>query len=136
MSKVTCCLAVAVLSLSLLLNSGCAVYMAAHQPPKKNMGVLAVGMPRDTAIAEFGAPVHTEVQDGKKVDIFKFTQGYSGGTKAVRAVGHGVADVLTLGLWEVVGTPAEAVLDGKEIAIKVIYDEKNTIEQVIYLKEK
>lgn len=120
----------------LLVNSGCAVFMAAHQPGKKNMNVLAAGMPRDVVIAELGSPVHSDEENGKKTDLFKFVQGYSDGTKAVRAVGHGVADVLTLGLWEVVGTPAEATLNGKELAVKVIYDDKNTVEQVIYLKEK
>lgn len=117
-------------------SSGCAVFMAAHQPGKRDLNVLTVGMPRNAVISEFGAPIHTEVENGKKADIFKFTQGYSKGVKAVRAVGHGVADVFTLGLWEVVGTPAEATLSGTEIAVKVTYDSSEKVEEVLYLKRK
>ena len=35
-------------------------------------------------------------------------QGYRKGVKVARAIGHGAADVMTLGLWEVVGRPTEA----------------------------
>lgn len=62
--------------------------------------------------------------DGYKYEIFSFTQGYSGGVKAGRAFFHGAADVLTLGVWEVVGTPAEAVFDGDKMAYHVRYDEE------------
>lgn len=124
------------LILSSFMSSGCAVYMAANQPGKKDMKVLAAGMPRDAVISELGAPISSEMDNGKRVNIFKFTQGYSDGNKAIRAVGHGVADVFTLGLWEVVGTPAEATINGKEVAVKVIYDQANKVDQVVYLKEK
>ena len=38
-----------------------------------------------------------------------------------RAVAHGVMDVLTLGIWEVVGTPVE-VLKGDKLHLIVVYD--------------
>ncbi len=40
---------------------------------------------------------------------------------AGRAVGHGVMDVLTLGLWEIIGTPIEAV-QGDKYELTVTYD--------------
>ena len=127
---------VVVLIFACLMNSGCAVYMAANQPGKKDLGALTVGMPRQSVIADLGAPVFTEEKDGEKSDIFRFKQGYSGGTKAVRAAAHGVADVFTLGLWEVVGTPAEAVMSGKDMAIKVTYDKEEKLKEVIYMTGK
>lgn len=66
------------------LSSGCAVYMAAHQPDAKDLNVLSVGQPRARLIAELGPPVNSHTIDGVKSDIFSFTQGYSGGAKAGR----------------------------------------------------
>ena len=116
--------------------SGCAVYMAANQPGKRNFDVLNVGTYRSRVLAEFGQPVATETRDGKTVDIFKFVQGYSDGSKAGRALFHGAADVLTLGLWEVVGTPIESIADGDEIQIEVIYDLDQNVESVNTLNRK
>jgi hypothetical protein len=47
-----------------------------------------------------------------------------------RAVGHGVADVFTLGLWEAIGTPTEGVLRGQKIIIKVYYDKDEVIKKI------
>ena len=116
--------------------SGCAVYMAANQPSNKNFNLLKPGMPRDEIIAEFGAPVNSEEKDGEKTDIYRFVQGYPVGEKAFRAVGHGVADVFTLGLWEVVGTPTEATLHGKDVALKIDYDKDKKLKTVTYLAGK
>ena len=115
-------LAVLLLFLSIQV-SGCSVFMAADQPDKKPIELFKVGVPRSMILAEFGMPMASEEKDGKKHEIFAFTQGYSGGAKAGRAVFHGVADVLTLGLWEIVGTPTEGVFDGKEMAYEVSYDD-------------
>ena len=113
---------------------GCSVYMAANQPPAKNVDLFKVGTPRSALLAEFGYPTSTETKaDGKKYDIYRFTQGYSGGAKAGRAVLHGVADVLTLGLWEVIGTPVEAVNDGDLTAYEVSYGKDDRVDQVISL---
>jgi len=72
--------------------------MAAHQPQRKDVHVLDRGTFRNTVIAELGAPTYTNVEDGKKCDIFSFVQGYSKGAKIGRTVLHGAADVLTGGL--------------------------------------
>ena len=120
----------------MVFTAGCSTVMAARQPGAKNMNVLTAGMPRDAVIAELGSPIHTEVENGKKADIFKFVQGYSQANKTIRTIGHGVADVFTLGLWEVVGTPTEATFNGQDVAVKVIYDAGDKVEQVIYLKKK
>lgn len=117
--------------------SGCSVVMAAKQPDKKNLKVLTVGAPRANILAEFGAPAGTETDsEGNKVDIFQFKQGFDTATKTARSVVHGVADVCTLGLWEVVGTPAEALFGAKDMAVKVTYDKEDKVKNIVYLKGK
>jgi len=121
------------LALSVFLFSGCSVYMAANQPPAKNIDLFKVGTPRSALLAEFGYPTSTEDKGGKKYDIYRFTQGYSGGAKAGRAVAHGVASVLTLGLWEVIGTPIEAINSGDLTAYEVGYGSDDRVDVVISL---
>ena len=120
---------------AVLLVNGCSVFMAAKQPGKLDVSLFKVGNPRALLLAEFGLPVVSETKDGKKVEIFKFKQGYSSGSKAGRAVFHGVADVFTLGLWEVVGTPAEGAFDGNDMAYQVTYDKDERISEVVALKK-
>lgn len=115
--------------------SGCAVMMAANQPAKVDEGILAVGMPRDSVLAELGAPVSTETKDGKRIDIINFTQGTNMGWKIGRAVFHGAADFFTLFLWELIAMPIEMVWGKKEKSVRVIYDSKDQIETVQYLKK-
>ncbi len=123
--------------LFLLGSIGCSVYMAAKQPDKKDIDLFKIGTPRSMLLAEFGLPAVSEVrEDGKKYEIYRFTQGYSGGAKTGRAVFHGAADIVTLGLWEAVGTPTEGAFDGTEMAYEVRYDENDKIDQVVLLKKK
>lgn len=119
----------------LLTQQGCAVFMAARQPGRKDTSLFKTGTSRSLLIAEFGAPSTTEERNGKKYEIFKFTQGYSGPAKVGRALFHGTADIFSLGLWEVVGTPTEMVFDGTETAYEVSYDENNRVDNVNLLKK-
>jgi hypothetical protein len=117
---------------TLLFNTGCSVYMAANQPGVKDVELLKVGTSRNLLIAEFGQPVSSGVDgDGREYDKFSFKQGYSSGAKVGRAVLHAVADVLTYGLWEVIGTPVEATFGGEEITYEVTYDRNDQIAQII-----
>jgi len=125
-----------VMILSLLFISNCSVYMAANQPDKKDIGLFAVGTPKNLLISEFGNPISTTTKNGKTIDIYSFLQGYSTGAKVGRTIGHGAADILTLGLWEVVGTPTEVTFDGDKMAYEVTYDDNDRIEKVVVLKKK
>ena len=113
--------------------AGCSAYMAANQPGPKDLSLLTKGTPRGKLIAEFGSPINTEVKDGARKDIFKFTHGYDAGVRAGRAVFHGAADVLTLGLWEVVGTPTEGYLNGSQLSAEVTYDPQDNVATVVPL---
>jgi hypothetical protein len=119
----------------IFLQTGCSVFMAAQQPPKKNLGVLKEGTPRNLLLAEFGQPASSELRKGKKVDVFSFTQGYCRGTKVGRAVFHAAADVFTLGLWEIIGTPTEAAFSGRTMAFEVTYDASDKVASVATLQK-
>jgi hypothetical protein len=133
MNKSRALLVLAVFLIVLESVSGCSVYMAAKQPPLKDMNVLSVGTKRDLVLAEFGNPVASGTENDCKYDIFSFTQGYSTGSKAGRAFLHGALDVLTIGIWEAVGTPIETIASGDSVKIKVIYDSNNCITNVVNL---
>lgn len=120
----------------LIMFSNCAVYMAATQPAKKAVELFRPGTPRALLLAEFGAPAVSEVDDdGLKREVFVFQQGYSTGAKVSRAVGHGVADIFTFGMWEAIGTPTEAIFDGNEMAYDVKYDKKENVKTALLLKK-
>lgn len=121
-SKITAC--VILLSIGL---TGCSVHRAANQPSQKDTTVLRSGISRDLIIAEFGAPISSEDYEGGKKEIYSFIQGYSKGNKAGRAFFHGAADVLTLGLWEIVGTPVEGAYNGKKMTVRVISDSEGIV---------
>lgn len=118
-----------IIAISCLISS-CSVYMAANQESRKDLSVLNAGTPRSLVLGKLGQPVNSEKENGIRTDYFNFTQGYSGGSKAVRAVGHGVMDVLTIGLWEVIGTPIEGVADGQEMTVEIQYGEDNKVSEV------
>src|SRR5918994_1817104 len=128
MKRLLRCSAIAGLALA---STGCSVAMAAHQPSRKDVKVFSHGMPRNLIVAEVGAPVTTETRAGKRVEVYAFTQGYSKAARVSRAIGHGAADVVTLGLWEAVGTPTEAAFNGKRIVYEVTYDAADRVENVV-----
>ena len=115
--------------------SGCAVNRAANQPDEKDISLLSAGTPRAKILAEFGSPINTEIKDGKKTDVYSIIQGYSSGTKASRVFLHGAADVMTLGLWELVGGSVEGSYNGEKVSFQVIYDEKDLVKKVLPLNE-
>lgn len=118
------------LSLCSTALEGCAAYKATQQPDKKNLSVLTPGTPRSHVIAELGAPLWSEERDGNRVDLFAFRQGYRKSTKAGRALVHGAADVVTGGLWEVVGIPAESLADGRDVKVEVTYDRLRGVQKI------
>lgn len=107
---------------------GCSVMMAMSGDKDPNFAVLQVGAPRGVVELELGTAVEQHVaRDGTTTCVYEYTIGNkpSGG----RAVAHGVMDVLTLGLWEVIGTPVEAFLP-KHHRITVVYDARQTVVAV------
>ena len=116
---------------------GCtATQQAAQQPIEKDLGVLELGTQRDLVILELGAPAETRVEDGKKVDLFSFVQGYSRGTRIARVAGHATGEILTMGLWSLIGTPIEQSYNGTVMGYKVYYTVDDIVERSELLVEK
>jgi len=123
-------------TLSLTITA-CSVHSAMNQPNKKDTSVFHRGTPRFEVIGEIGEPVDTQKNnDGTITDTYSFIQGYSKGVKAGRALGHGLMDVATLGLWEIIGSTTEAIASGDKVVVRVKYDKTKLVDRVTAIKGK
>jgi hypothetical protein len=118
----------------MFILTGCSVFMAAQLPDKKNLAVFAPGVPRQVVLAEMGLPASYDDRDGVRSEVYKFKQGYSPPAKISRAVWHGAADIMTVGLWEVVGTPTEYVFSGTDMLVRVTYNRYERVDSVEYFQ--
>lgn len=118
-----------------MLSSGCSVYMAASQPEAKNISLFRLGTPKSLITAEFGSPQATIKREGKEYEIYAFTTGSHTGVKATKAALWAAADILTLGLAEIVGTPVETIIRSKDMAYEVSFDSNSTVDRVTVLKK-
>jgi hypothetical protein len=104
---------------SSVLIAGCSVGMAMSGQKDPNLGLVRVGATRGEVEMTLGGPIKTvSLDDGKRMDEYEYEVGDE--PSAGRAVGHAVLDILTLGIWEVVGTPIEG-FQGKKHRMTVIY---------------
>ena len=115
---------------TLVSRQGCAAVMASNQPHKKNLTVLEVGKHRNYVISELGAPVTSENANGERKEIYTFEQGYSKAARISRTLWHTTADIATIGLWEVIGSPAEMYFDGQQLSYEVVFDDQDNIKRI------
>ena len=74
---------------------------------------------------QLGSPAKsTTLPDGRRVDIYDYEVGNE--PSAGRAIGHAVMDVLTFGIWEVIGTPIEG-FTGEKRRIQITYGPDNRV---------
>lgn len=104
----------------LLSPSGCSVFKAAEHRDGTDLTVASKGVSRAEVEEILGAPETSVLTPDGEWTTSKYVRSKEG--SGGRAVAHGVMDVLTLGLWEVVGTPIETVGDKKYGKIQVLYD--------------
>ena len=124
MNKATLC----VLLLCLPGLTGCSVGMAAHGYPEPDLSVLRVGASRgEVELQPFTALKQTTDDRGYTTVVYEYHIGGEG--SAGRAVGWAIADVLTLGLAEIVGTPVEAFV-GEKYTVTVSYDQDARVASV------
>ena len=107
-----------------LVSQGCGVYMAFTQPDKVDQSVFeAEGIHRDYVIEKLGAPKTSNINpDGSRKDIYEFYEGSETGWKIGRGIFHLGADIVSLGLWEIVATPTEFALRGDKITAMADFD--------------
>ena len=110
-----------------LICTGCSMFMAMHGKRDANVGALSIGQDRAIVIANLGQPSKTVTTESGRVDVFELQRGNapSGG----RALAHGAIDVLTLGLWEIIGTPIEA-MQGESYTLTIEYDKQDKVTKV------
>lgn len=118
-----------IVSVVMVSTQACSVYLASHQPDKKDLTVLERGTPRQDVAAELGAPIWSEARNKDTVEIYKFKQGYSKSVKLGRTLFHAIADVASIGVWEIPGTLIEKVgLHGMDTTAKVSYDAEGRVQ--------
>ena len=107
--------------------TGCSVFMAMHGKRDANIGALSIGQDRAIVLANLGQPDKTVTTENGRVDVFHLERGNapSGG----RALAHGAIDLFTLGLWELIGTPIEA-MQGESYTLTIEYDKQDKVTKV------
>lgn len=115
--------------------SGCSIYMAASQPQAKKISLFKIGTPKSLILAEFGTPQAKITRKGKEYEIYAFETGSHTGVKAAKVGVYTAANILTLGLFEVVGTPLETLIRSKDMAYEVSFDKNDLVDHVAVLKK-
>jgi hypothetical protein len=116
------------LCIPMLFSTGCAVGMALSGERQPNLAAFSTGSTRGEVELQLGQSVQTTVrEDGGRTDVYQYELGDE--PSAGRAIGHGVMDVATLGLWEVVGTPIEAV-QGDVRRVVIEYDTHDRVQKI------
>ena len=112
-----------------ILLSGCSVGMAMSGKSNPNLGLIKVGSTRGEVELHLGlTPIKTVTnKDGTRIDVDEYEIGNE--PSAARAIGHGVMDVLTLGLWELIGTPIEG-FQGDKYRLIVVYDSEDRVRSL------
>lgn len=115
-------------------STSCSVVMSASKSGT-SIEDLAQSKTRTAVIINDGVEiVHTERDPDDNHIIYEdyLVQKPKGSTW--RAVMHGLLDVATLGIWEVVGTPVELSKGDKiYVPIRIFYDENEEITKLEYL---
>ena len=100
--------------------SACSVGLALHGEDQPDLSVLKVGVAKTQIEAKLDPPESEAVlADGRTQSTYEYEVGNE--SSAGRAAVHAGMDILTLGLWELVGTPLEA-MQGEEMRVVVTYD--------------
>ncbi len=111
--------------LSTIILSACSVGMALNGKKDPDLSVIKKGADRSEVELQLGSPIKTLVKDdGTATAIYEYEVGNE--PSAGRAVAHGAMDFITLGLWEVIGTPVE-LANGKKYQISINYDKHERV---------
>jgi hypothetical protein len=108
----------------IVLLAGCSVFMAASGKEEPNLVMMRSGTPRYVVESQLGPPTSESREENGDC---RCTYVYEVGNEpsAGRAVLHGALDVLSLGIWEIVGTPMELVQGEKQTATVVYGADQN-----------
>lgn len=124
------------ISLSIFLAfifGGCGLSNVVNRGEYIDQTSIQPSTPRKECLARFGSPIDARVdQDGCKIDVFRVPQGETTGGKVAKGAGILVADVLFLGLTEIIFTP---VTDGKQyVTFEISYDKEEKVKEVKFIQ--
>ena len=110
---------------------GCAVGMAMSGSKDPDLNVLRMGASRAEVELQLGPALsHITLPVGNHYCTYEYSLGNE--PSAGRTVGHVFLDVLTLGLWEVVGTPIEMIAaNTDDYTVTIEYGPDMMFKQVI-----
>ena len=122
-------LSLLIMLLSMFMLTSCSVFMAAK---KEGVSIdeLSQCKTRTCLISKGAIPINSKKnEDGILIEETYQAQKPKG--SAARAVMHGCLDVVTLGIWEVAGTPIEGSKGKKKMySIKVYYENGENIKNI------
>ena len=101
------------------MMTGCSVGMAMKGTKDPDLRVIRAGAHRAEIELQLGYPISSQKVGENTLDIYEIEIGNN--PSAGRAMGHAVMDIITLGLWEIAGTPIEATT-GEKKGLAVTYD--------------
>ncbi len=105
--------------------AACSVGMALDGQKDPDLSVVKQNVHRTDIETQLGLPTKEErLPNGCVKAIYQCEIGKE--PSAGRAVAHGVMDVMTLGIWEIVGTPVER-LKGEKVTMIITYDRQGRV---------
>jgi hypothetical protein len=121
----------AIAALAAVLLGSCSTVMEYNRPEATDLKQFYIGEKRVDVISSIG-PATTSVKDGDNTcDVYSlYTGGVSRAGKAGIIFVEAAADVLTLGITEVVATPAEAASKSKRHTVMLCYSATESLSEV------
>lgn len=119
--------------LLMLCLVGCSVAMSSQRSTSKgDVGLLRVGAERTTIEATFGPPATlVPLENGRtKATYLLDSNAHTEVARTAAVAGHLAMDLLTLGLWEVVGTPLEIAARDNLSSYILIYGPDHKVQSV------
>lgn len=118
-----------------LLAAGCSAVMQAQRPTPVDLTQFQPGMERLQILSQLGAPVTTAPQGGNSCDLYRlYTTGVEPAGRAIIMVGEIAAGILTLGLSEIVFTPAEALTRPEQHPVLFCYGPDDRLASVAEMR--
>ncbi len=106
--------------------AGCSAFQAAEGKNQNDPPKIEIGDTRESVEQQIGKPIR-KFSDNDR--LFVYTHEAPTPPSSGRAAMHGALDVVTLGFWELAGTPFEARA-GDIIQVTVIYDDADRVAEV------
>ena len=111
-----------------LLLPACSVRMAATGTEEPSLAMCRIGASITEIERELGAPVRSrDLASGGQECIYEYELGNE--PSPGRAAAHATLDVLSFGLWELIGTPYEAI-GGSKYQLIVVYDAEGRATEI------